>query len=188
MHSKGEDELVISFQFLQRFEEKISCQGIHCKLGPKELWVKSETIVFLFFWVQNSFRENRLDFILIFLRIYFEKNTIYANLYSIWNDLILFLDLLNRAVRALWKEMGNIIEKYLSEHFEISSELKSKEIWINCEAFRAHIFLSKMEQIWELFLYEMASQRRLREGNCCREISLMIGFSINNFEYWTRSC
>ena len=47
------------------------------------LWVKSETIVFLFFWVQNSFRENRLDFILIFLRIYFEKNTIYANLYSI---------------------------------------------------------------------------------------------------------
>ena len=99
------------------------------------LWVKSETIVFLFFWVQNSFRENRLDFILIFLRIYFEKNTIYANLYSIWNDLILFLDLLNRARRALWKEMGNIIEKYLSEHFEISSELKSKEIWINCEAF-----------------------------------------------------
>ena len=56
------------------------------------LWVKSETIVFLFFWVQNSFRENRLDFILIFLRIYFEKNTIYANLYSIWNDLILFWD------------------------------------------------------------------------------------------------
>ena len=32
----------------------------------------------------------------------------------------------------------------------------------------------------------MASQKRLREGNCCREISLMIGFSINNFEYWTR--
>ena len=64
MHSKGEDELVISFQFLQRFEEKISCQGIHCKLGPKELWVKSETIVFLFFGLQNKFRENRLDFIL----------------------------------------------------------------------------------------------------------------------------
>ena len=64
VHSKGEDELVISFQFLQRFEEKISCQGIHCKLGPKELWVKSETIVFLFFGLQNKFRENRLDFIL----------------------------------------------------------------------------------------------------------------------------
>ena len=65
VHSKGcEDESVISFQFLQRFEEKISCQGIHCKLGPKELWVKSETIVFLFFGLQNKFRENRLDFIL----------------------------------------------------------------------------------------------------------------------------
>ena len=34
-------------------------------LGPKELWVKSETIVFLFFGQQNKFRENRLDFILL---------------------------------------------------------------------------------------------------------------------------
>ena len=68
------------------------CQISHCELDAL-LGVKSETIVFLFFWVQNSFRENRLDFILIFLRIYFEKNTIYANLYSIWNDLILFWDL-----------------------------------------------------------------------------------------------
>ena len=34
------------------------------------LWVKSETIVFLFFWVQNSFRENRLDFILDFILIF----------------------------------------------------------------------------------------------------------------------
>ena len=75
----------------------------------------------------------------------------------------------------------------MSEHFEISSEPKSKEIWINCEAFRAHIFLSKMEQIWELFLDEMALQRRLREGNCCWEISLIISFGLNNFEYWTRS-
>ena len=44
------------------------------------------------------------------------------------------------------KRNGNIIEKYLSEHFEISSELKSKEIWINCEAFSS---ISYPEIIWK---------------------------------------
>jgi len=37
----------------------------------------------------------------------------------------------------------SFIENYLSEHFEISSELKSKEIWINWKAFSS-IFLSKI--------------------------------------------
>ena len=54
------------------------------------------------------------------------------------------------------KRNGNIIEKYLSEHFEISSELKSKEIWINCEAFSS---ISYPEIIWK-FLFQLCQREK----------------------------
>ena len=48
-------------------------------------------------------------------------------------------------------------------------------------------FYRKWSKFENYFWMKWHHRARLREGNCCREISLMIGFGINNFEYWTRS-